>query len=99
VLLQNLKFVAHRKHRSRGSSDGIATGYGLDCWGSGVKFPARVQNGSVTHLASYPIGTGALSPRVKWLGREVDHSPLSSAEVKNAWRYISTPNTSSGRGA
>jgi len=29
-----------------------------------------------------------LSAGVKWLGREVDHSPLSSAEVKNAWSYI-----------
>jgi hypothetical protein len=24
-------------------------------------------------------------------GREADHSALSSAEVKNAWRYTSTP--------
>jgi hypothetical protein len=27
---------------------------------------------------------GALSLGVKWPGREADHSPLSSAEVKNA---------------
>jgi hypothetical protein len=27
----------------------------------------------------------------KWPGREADHSPRSSAEVKNAWRYTSTP--------
>jgi hypothetical protein len=27
---------------------------------------------------------------VKWLGREFHHSPLSSAEVKNAWIYTST---------
>jgi hypothetical protein len=29
--------------------------------------------------------------KVKWPGREADHSPLSSAEVKNAWSYTSTP--------
>jgi hypothetical protein len=28
---------------------------------------------------------------VKRPGREGDHSPLSSAEVKNAWSYTSTP--------
>jgi hypothetical protein len=37
----------------------------------------------------------AVSPVIKRLGREADHSPPSSAEVKNAWSYISTPNTSS----
>jgi hypothetical protein len=33
----------------------------------------------------------ALSPGVKWPGREADYSPPSSAEVKNAWSYTSTP--------
>jgi hypothetical protein len=28
---------------------------------------------------------------VKRPGREADHSPPPSAEVKNAWSYISTP--------
>jgi hypothetical protein len=30
-------------------------------------------------------------PEVRRLGHEADHSPPSSAEVKNAWSYISTP--------
>jgi hypothetical protein len=30
-------------------------------------------------------------PGVKRQGREADHSSLSSAEVKNAWRYTSAP--------
>jgi len=31
-------------------------------------------------------------------GREADHSPQSSAEVKNAWMYyLHSPNTSSWR--
>jgi hypothetical protein len=34
---------------------------------------------------------GALSLGVTWQGREADHSPQSSAEVKNAWGYNSTP--------
>jgi hypothetical protein len=34
---------------------------------------------------------GALSLGVKRPGREADHSPPSNAEVKNAWRYNSTP--------
>jgi hypothetical protein len=35
--------------------------------------------------------TGALSVGVELQGREADHSPPSSAEIKNAWSYTSTP--------
>jgi len=31
------------------------------------------------------------TPRVKRSGHEADHSPPSSAEVKNAWSYTSSP--------
>jgi hypothetical protein len=31
------------------------------------------------------------SPRVKWLGHEVYHSPSTRVKVKNGWRYIRTP--------
>jgi hypothetical protein len=34
---------------------------------------------------------GALYLGVKRPGREADHSPLPSAEVKNAWSYTSIP--------
>jgi hypothetical protein len=34
---------------------------------------------------------GAPSLEVKWPGHEAGHSPQSSAEVKNAWSYTSTP--------
>jgi hypothetical protein len=70
--------------KSRDSSVGVALGYGLDDRGSRVRFPAgagnfslhhRVQNGSGAYLASYPMG-------VKRPGRKADHSPPSSAEVK-----------------
>jgi len=32
-----------------------------------------------------------LSPVVQRPGRKVDHSPTSSAEVKNGWSYTSVP--------
>jgi hypothetical protein len=34
---------------------------------------------------------GALSPRIKRPGREAEHSPPTSAEVKKIWIYTSTP--------
>jgi hypothetical protein len=34
---------------------------------------------------------GALFPGLKLPGREADHSPAASAEVKNKWIYTSTP--------
>jgi hypothetical protein len=37
------------------------------------------------------MGTGALSLGVKRLERAADHSPHSSAEIKNACSYTSTP--------
>jgi hypothetical protein len=44
-----------------------------------------VQTGSVAYPASFIQWLpGSLSPRVKWLGHEADHSPPSSAGVKNA---------------
>jgi hypothetical protein len=43
-----------------------------------------VQTGSGAHLASYPMGTGGSFPGGKARpGRDADHSPPSSAEVKN----------------
>jgi hypothetical protein len=77
--------------QSRDSSVGIALGYGLDDRGSRVRFSARagnfslhhrVQNGSGTHPVSYQWVPGTLSLVVKRPGREADHSPPSSAEVK-----------------
>jgi hypothetical protein len=56
---------------SHDSSVGIALGYGLDCRGSRVRFPAgagnfslchRVQNGFGAHPASYPMGTRGSFP-------------------------------------
>jgi hypothetical protein len=47
-------------------------------------FNLCVQTGSEAHPASYPMGTGGPFPGTKARpGREADHSPPSSAEVKN----------------
>jgi len=46
---------------------------------------------SGTHPASYPTDTGDISPGAKRLGYEADHLTPYSAEVNNAWTYISTP--------
>jgi hypothetical protein len=86
--------------KSRDSSVGIALGYTLDDRGSRVRFPAgavnfslhhRVQNGSGARTASCPVGNRGSFPGINWSGREADHSPPSSAEVKDAWSYTSTP--------
>jgi hypothetical protein len=46
------------------------------------------------------MGTRALSLGVKRPGRDADHSPPSSAEVKECMElYIHSPNTPSWRGA
>jgi hypothetical protein len=76
---------------NRGSSVGIATGYGLDDRGSGIRGAVnfslfhRVQTGSGAHPASYPMGT-----RVSFTRDDV-HSPPYSVEVMNPWRYTSIP--------
>jgi hypothetical protein len=67
-------------------------------WTTGVRLPAGagdfslnycVQTGSDAHPASYPMGTGVFSPGIKRPGHEADHSPPSSAEIKNEWSYSS----------
>jgi hypothetical protein len=37
------------------------------------------------------MGTGGSFPGVKRPGREADHSPPTSAEVKKMWIYTSIP--------
>jgi hypothetical protein len=57
-------------------------GYRLDGPGL-IPGMASFQTGSEAHPASYPVGTGAISPGVKRQGRESDHSLPANAEVKN----------------
>jgi hypothetical protein len=77
---------------SRGSSVSIVSDYGLDDRAIEVRSPTGagdfssspcVQTGSGAHPASYPVGTGGSFPGSKARpGRDADHSPPSSAEVK-----------------
>jgi hypothetical protein len=78
-----------------GSSDSIVSDYGLDDRAIEVRSPTgadfssspSVQTGSgahPAHPASYPMSTGGSFPGGKARpGRDADHSPPSSAEVKN----------------
>jgi hypothetical protein len=87
--------------KNRDSSVGIALGYVLDDRGSRVRFPAgawdfslhhRIQNGSGAHPPSYPLGTSDSFPGGKAAGREADHSPPSSADVKECVKiYLHSP--------
>jgi hypothetical protein len=78
-------------YQTRDSSVGIELGYGLDERGSRVRFPAGAGNFSLHHRVQNGPGPtqppiqwvpGALSLWVKRPGREADHSPPSSADVK-----------------
>jgi hypothetical protein len=66
---------------------------------SGVRVPAgagnlslhhRVETGSGTHPASYPVGARGSFPGGKAAGPEAGHKPPSSADVSNAWSFTST---------
>jgi hypothetical protein len=53
---------------------------------------SNAQNASHVHPASYPMGTRALSLWLKLPGCEADHSPTSSAEVKECVElYLHSP--------
>jgi hypothetical protein len=75
---------------SRNSSVGIATGYWMDDRGIRVNVPVGsriLTSRSRPHrLWGTPSllfnGYGGASPRVKRPGREADHSPPTSADVK-----------------
>jgi hypothetical protein len=65
---------------------------GFFCWQVKVFLFAAVLvvwTGSGVHPASYPVGSGFLSFRVKQLRYESVHSPPSGADVKNGWSYTS----------
>jgi hypothetical protein len=53
-------------------------------------FRHRVLTGSGAQTAYYAMDTRGSIPGGKTTGHEADHSPPSSAEVKNAWNCNST---------
>jgi hypothetical protein len=74
--------------RSR-DSDGLRAGW------PGVRFPAGARDFSLLHSVQTGSGVHAISPRLERLGREADHSPPSSAEVKNGGAIPPLPHMSS----
>jgi hypothetical protein len=77
---------------------GIESSYELDDRGGRISSPGRVRNFLFSRLCRPDLRStqsrtqwvpGALSLEVKGPGREVDHSPPSSAEVKKMWIYTS----------
>jgi hypothetical protein len=86
--------------KSRDSSVGIVLGYGLNNWVLG--FNSWQGLGIILFNAVSRTALGPTQPLIQWVpealslgvkrpGREADHSPPSSAKVKNAWSYTSTP--------
>jgi hypothetical protein len=77
----------------------IATGYGLDDRGVGVRVPVGSRIFSSPRRSDRLWGPPSLLsngyrgtfPAGKAAGREADHSPPTSAEVKETWVYTSTP--------
>jgi hypothetical protein len=83
---------------SRGSVAGLASGYGLDDRGVGVRVPTRSRIFTSLYRPDRLWGStsllsnkyrGALFPGVKRPGREADHSAKASVEVKKTWIYTS----------
>jgi hypothetical protein len=73
--------------KSRDSSVGITT----RLWAGNFSLHHWVQNGSGSHPASYPTGTGGSFRGSKAAGAWSCPLIPSSAEVKNAWSYTSSP--------
>jgi hypothetical protein len=85
-------FSSPQQPMNRARVVGIATGYERDDRGVGSSSPGRGKNFLFSTSSRPALGLtqppiqrvlGDLSPRVKRLGREADHSPPASAEVNN----------------
>jgi hypothetical protein len=86
--------VLHRSWRNWNVSlVGIVTS--LRAGRSGIPIPAGARDFSYSNRPDLLWGPSSLLldgcwgsfPRAKWLGRDVDHSLSSSAEVKHEWSY------------
>jgi hypothetical protein len=71
----------------------------VDDWGS---IPGRSNDGIFFFATASRETLGPTQPLIQWVpapvtpgvkrpAREVEHSPSSSAEIKNPWSYTSTP--------
>jgi hypothetical protein len=82
------------------SSVGTATGYEVDDRATGIQFLAEARKLLFSTMSRQALGStqphiqckrGTFSLKIKWLGCEANHSPPSTADIKNAWIYSSTP--------
>jgi hypothetical protein len=84
-LKENIFWILWARNGSRDSSVGIALGYGLNDRGSRVRFPVGTGNSSL-HWGPPSLLSNGYQQLFPWglkrPGREGDHSPPSSAEVK-----------------
>jgi hypothetical protein len=94
-----IKFLQNWFKRSRDSVVGIATGYGLGrprgrssspCWVKNFLFSTSSRPALGPTQPSIQWVPGDVFPGVKRQGRETDHSPPASAEVKKIWICKST---------
>jgi hypothetical protein len=86
LIWQLLQQCVQSKNYEACSSDSIVSEYRLDDRGRGKEFSSSlcVQTSSEAHPASYQIGTRGPFPGGKArAGCDTDHSPASSADVKN----------------
>ena len=58
-----------------------------------IRFPAGATYSSVlkTESRAHPDSCSVVYAGLKRLGRETDHAPSYSADLKNEWSYTSTP--------
>jgi hypothetical protein len=69
-------------------------------WTAGVRYPAEAGDFSLGPTQPrIQLVPGAVFPKVNRPGRDPDHSPVSSAEVKNGGAIPPLSHTSSWRGA
>jgi hypothetical protein len=79
----------------------VATG-----WTNGINFPAGldsflhhdVQTRSLAHKALYPMDTGVHSAAVSRPEHKSNHTPPSTAKLKDLWNYISSTHMSTRNG-
>jgi hypothetical protein len=85
-MLKAIRLLTHSSPMSRDSVVGIASGYWLDDRVVEVRVPVG------SRIFTSPRRPDRLwGPGVNRRGREADHSPPPSAEVKKMWIYTSIP--------